>query len=345
MTLSLFLIIFKGSASEGQRNIFSNILTSYIDETAASVITTVPSQSQLSEINTLVADSNNKPKPTVLTIIQDNSVVSRGTILADILDGFTDNNNQVITYTVQEGDTLSFIASDYGVSVNTVIWANADKIKSADDIKPGMDLKIPPVTGVIHKVVKGDTVASIAKKYGVDVAKIVSFNGLTEGESLQTGDELIVPDGKISSPRVVPQQTTAKQFAYLPNIIGYFIWPTINKIGYDWGRIHGRNGVDLANNCGTPIIATANGTVTVAAMTDPLGRTGKKKNGGFGNFIKLLHPNGTETLYAHLMQLFVQPGQQVNQGQEIGLMGSTGNSTGCHIHFEVHGAKNPLAKY
>lgn len=311
----------------------SNLFTNYIEETAAAVVT-APSQNQLADINSLVAYAGNErlPRPSMLNTIQDNSIVSRGTILTDFLDEFTDRGAQISTYTVQEGDTLSFIASDYGVSVSTIIWAN--NLRDADAIRPGMDLKIPPVTGVLHKVKKGDTVGSIAKKYGVKEEEIVSFNGLPLGGDLQIDDEIIVPGGKINTPNIPLQQSTAKRFAYLPTISGYYMQPAT---GYNWGRIHGRNGVDVANSCGTPIYAAADGTVAIA---DAIGY-----NGGFGKFIKLLHSNGTETLYAHASKLLANVGEFVSRGQQIAVMGSTGRSTGCHVHFEVHGARNPLAKY
>ena len=332
MLLAVFVIVFKGS-SEGQKSVLSNLLTSYIDETAAAVIT-APSHNQLADINSLVAyaKSEKAPQPSVINTIQDNSIVSRGTILTDILDEFSDRGAQISTYTVQEGDTLSFIASDYGVSVNTIIWAN--NLRDADAISPGIDLKIPPVTGVLHKVKKGDTLATIAKKYGVEEDKIKTFNSLPQAEDLQIDAEIVVPGGKINTPVVATQSNTAKRFAYLPSLSGYFMQPAT---GYNWGRIHGRNGVDVANSCGTPIYASADGTVT---LSDAVGY-----NGGFGKFIKIDHPNGTETLYAHASQLLVGVGEAVVRGQHIAVMGSTGRSTGCHVHFEVHGAKNPLAKY
>lgn len=137
MGLALLLIIFRGSASEGQQSIFGNLLSSYIEETAASAATDL-SQNQLADINSISAISGlgKSPRPSSLNTIQDNSIVSRGSILTTILDDFSDRGNQIAAYTVQDGDTLSFIASDYGVSVKTIIWAN--KLKDADDIKPGM---------------------------------------------------------------------------------------------------------------------------------------------------------------------------------------------------------------
>ena len=332
MALSLLLIIFKGS-SEVQKSIFSDILTKYIEETAASVIIS-PSNNELADINSIFARPGDSgvPKSSTLSTIQDNSIVSRGTILTDILNELTDRGTQISTYTVQEGDTLSFIASDYGVSVNTIIWANS--LKSPDAIKPGMELKIPPVTGVVHKVKKGDTVTSLAKKYGVEAEKIISFNFLPQEGNLQEGQELIVPDGKLQTQLAITQTSVAKRFTYLPNLTDFFRLPTI---GFNWGRIHGRNGVDIANSCGTPVYAAADGLVALAKSSG--------WNGGFGKVLKIAHSNGTETLYGHLSGLLASVGEYVAKGQEIAVMGSTGRSTGCHLHFEVHGAKNPLAKY
>jgi murein DD-endopeptidase MepM/ murein hydrolase activator NlpD len=332
MALSFLLIIFKGS-SEGQRSIFGNVLSGYIEETAVSAAIN-PSRNELADINSVVANPGygGVLKSSTLSTIQDNSIVSRGTILTDILDEFTGRGSQVSTYTVQEGDTLSFIASDYGVSINTVIWAN--NLKNADDINPGMELKIPPVTGVIHKVKKGDTIAALAKKYGVEADKIISFNFLPQEGDLQEGQELIIPGGKLQTQTAPAPVSTAKRFAYLPNLGGFFMIPAI---GFNWGRVHGRNGVDIANSCGTPIYAAADGFVTLAKSSG--------WNGGFGKFLRITHSNGTETLYAHLGGLLASVGEYIAKGQEIGLMGTTGRSTGCHLHFEVHGAKNPLAKY
>ncbi len=333
MTLALALLIFKGS-SEGQVSLFSNLLTSYIEETAASVTIDTP-QHQLADINSVFAFSgvNQKlPRPSVFNTIQDNSLVSRSTILTDLLDEFSDRGTEVISYTVQEGDTLSFIASDFGVNVATIIGAN--KLRSADEIRPGMELRIPPVDGVIHKVKKGDTVESIAKRYGVESDKIIGFNSLPQEGELQIDTELIIPGGKLPKDVAPRQQVVAKRFAYLPNLGDFFALPVL---GYNWGRIHGRNGVDIANSCGTPVYAAADGIIQLAKNSG--------WNGGFGKFAKIVHQNGTETLYAHLAKVTTTVGESVLKNQQIGLIGSTGRSTGCHLHFEVHGARNPLAKY
>ncbi len=225
--------------------------------------------------------------------------------------------------------------------MNSIIWANG--LKDADSISPGQVLRIPPVTGVIHKTKAGDTAAALAKKYSADVDRIIAYNQLPKDGSLDAGDEIIIPDGKMTGPVVVAATvgtaSTARlakssaTFSHLPDLGDYFRAPAT---GFNWGRIHGRNGVDLANSCGTPVYAAAGGVVTVADASG--------YNGGFGQYIKISHPNGTETLYAHSMKLLVSVGQTVAKGDKIMLMGTTGRSTGCHVHFEVHGARNLLAK-
>lgn len=338
LILVFLIIVFKGTNGDGQTSLFSNLLRTYVEETSASVINISKSQNQLADTNSLVALSGqnlgqggelNTFEPST---IQENSIMATNPAATDYIEtGF--KRNQIVEYTVQPGDLLSFIASDYGVSTDSIIWAN--NLVNADSIKPDQVLRIPPVSGVIHKIKSGDTIASIAKKYGVSLDKVLAFNELKDGEALDIDTEIIVPDGQIKTfYRSVTGTTVAKRFSYLPDLGDYFLIPTA---GYDWGRLHGRNGVDIANSCGTQIYAAADGfTATV---------DGSGWNGGFGKFIKLIHPNGTETLYAHLNKLLITPGEYIAKGQPIALMGTTGHSTGCHLHFEVHGAKNPLAKY
>ncbi len=341
LALVFLVLVFKGTSNEGQVNLFSNLVRSYTEEILASTITISQSQNQLADINSLTAlngqnlgrggeESNNLDPST----IQENSLMANNPTATDYIEtGF--KSNQIVEYTVQPGDLLSFIASDYGVSVNSIIWAN--NLRDADSIKPDQVLRIPPVSGVIHKVKTGDTVASIAKKYGATPDKILTLNNLKKDQPLDIDEELIVPDGQIKSFIITKQGTQpsiAKRFSYLPDLGDYFMIPTQGRISQG---LHGRNGVDLANSCSTPIYAAADGR---AVTVDNVGY-----NGGFGKFIMLVHPNGTETLYSHTSKLLITTGQVVAKGQLIALMGSTGRSTGCHLHFEVHGARNPLVKY
>lgn len=262
--------------------------------------------------------------------MQQNSLLSYNSLENDFKDFEGVSRSSVTTYVVQEGDALSFIASDFGVSISSIIWAN--NLRDADSLTLGMKLKIPPVSGVIHKVKSGDTIEKIAKKYGIKAEEILDFNKLPRDGAIQIGVEIMVPGGKINQGNVYVQARS--RFSYLPNLGGYFSLPAA---GFNWGRIHGRNGVDVANSCGTPIYSAADGQV---AISDGIGW-----NGGFGKYIKIVHPNGTETVYAHNSKNNVFTGQHVHKGQLIALMGTTGRSTGCHLHFEVHGAKNPLARY
>jgi len=340
LVLVFFMLMLKGSTGEGQPTIFANLIEEYVEETSVSFADYTQIPAQLADISTLAAlntdnlgrggqETEITPNP-----VNENSLMAHSPISTDYMETGGFKRNQITEYTVQTGDLLSFIASDYGVSVNSLIWAN--QLKDADSISPGQTLKIPPVSGVIHWVKKNDTIASIAKKYSAEESKIIEFNSLPQSGELQVGGEIIVPDGQIKSTYVasITNNATVKRFGYLPNLSDYFMQPAN---GYNWGRIHGRNGVDIANSCGTPIYAAANGSVAIA--------DGTGYNGGFGKFVKLIHSNGTETLYAHATKLLISIGEYAQRGQMIALMGSTGRSTGCHLHFEVHGARNPLARY
>lgn len=325
----------------------------YTEETSASIIST-DSTFPITDINSLMSihttttgqtntnqgayghgdTEQDTPTPYVM---HTDAIQAVSAVSTDYLDDF--KPNKVIEYTVQPGDVISFIASDFGVNINSILWAN--KLSSPDNIKPGQVLKIPPVSGVIYTIQRGDTISIIAKKYGGDEAKIIAFNDLINGSHLDIGSDLIIPNGVLNIKKTDVKSgftssvtSVAKRFAYLVDLGDFFKIPTL---GFNWRIVHGRNGVDIANTCGTPVYAAADGNTAVALSSG--------WNGGFGKYIKLLHPNGTETLYAHLNKLLVADGEIVVKGQKIGLIGTTGRSTGCHLHFEVHGARNPLAKY
>jgi lysostaphin len=145
---------------------------------------------------------------------------------------------------------------------------------------------------------------------------------------------VIIPGGKTNASQVAGAGSS------LPNFNNEFIAPAG---GYDWGILHHYNAVDIANSCGTPVVAAADGTViSDENIADTLGGW----NDGYGNFILIEHSfgDGVRTRYAHLEKMLVQPGDYVQQGQVIGLMGESGDATGCHVHFEVIGAQNPFAK-
>ena len=348
LVIVLVLITIKGPSAD-QLGIVGNVVRHYTEETSASIIPIVTSL-QLTDIGSFMGSSISIISPATISstiyegqggpeedtppdiyTIQGGSIQAIDSVSTDYLNDI--KPNKIIEYTIQPGDLLSFIASDYGVSVNDLIWAN--NLKDANSIKPDQIIRIPPISGVIHKVKNGDTVTSIAKKYGVSEEKVISFNRLSETENLKIDEEIIVPGGKMTIPSITKNQTTAVAiFAHLPNLGDYFMLPTHGRITQG---LHGRNGVDIAAACGTSIFADADG---IATTVDNVGY-----NGGFGKLIKLSHSNGTETLFGHASKLLITAGQTVAKGQLIALMGTTGRSTGCHLHWEVHGAKHPLSNF
>lgn len=243
--------------------------------------------------------------------------------------------DKIENYEVREGDTLESIAEKFEISVDTVKWANNLK---TDIINQGDILKILPITGVVHKVVSGDNVYSIAKKYGTDAQKIVNFpfNDFEDLEtfSLVVGQTLYVPDGVIEAeqPKYLAQRVVTQIQAGVKGTSN-FIWPTSGGISQSPVWYH--MALDITNSPGTSILTSDTGTVTYAGCL----------NWGYGCHIIVDHANGYQTLYAHLNSIGVAVGQAVTQGQQIGLMGSTGRSTGPHLHFEVRSGgtlMNPL---
>jgi murein DD-endopeptidase MepM/ murein hydrolase activator NlpD len=261
--------------------------------------------------------------------------------LADITD--QPQSSQISVYTVRQGDTLSEIAEMFDVSVNTIIWANDIKNRV---IHPGDMLIILPVSGIRHTVAKGETLASIAKKYKGDAKEIASYNELSGDSDLVVGSVVIIPNGEavatVSAPAATPKSasgsagTTAKLHdAGGPSYSGYYTWPLVG--GVITQGLHGYNAVDIGAPKNTPILAAADGTVIIA-------KNNGAWNGGYGNYVVIQHSNGTQTLYAHATQVLAAVGDQVTQGQTIALVGETGEATGYHLHFEVRGAQNPFGK-
>ncbi len=245
--------------------------------------------------------------------------------LADI----EENQSATISiYVVREGDTLSGIAKMFGVTTNTIAWAND---VSRGLIRPGQTLIILPISGVRHTVVKGDTLQNIAKKYKADAAEIAQYNHLASDAKLAVGDVVLVPDGEIAAPPLAGRPAPLRG-AGGPVYEGYYLRPLLG--GRKTQGLHGYNGIDLATYLGAPIFASAAGDVIISREYG--------WNGGYGKYIVIAHENGTQTLYAHNSQNNVAAGHRVVRGQIIGYVGSTGRSTGSHLHFEVRGAKNPF---
>lgn len=253
---------------------------------------------------------------------------------------------EVIQYTVQPGDNVSNIASKFEVSADSILWANAKLEDNPDMLSVGQVLNIPPVSGVLHKVQKGETVRSIAEKYkskkfdaNALVQKIVNLEFNQERHDFKNPDYvltvdqyLMVPDGvKPYQPRIVytysgPIPATAARGT------GTFGWPVKGYITQPFWSRH--PGIDIGAPKGTPVVASDSGYVIQAGWN----------NAGYGFMILINHGNGYVTRYAHLSALNVEVGESVKKGQLIGRVGSTGNSTGPHLHFEIiqgSGHRNP----
>lgn len=245
------------------------------------------------------------------------------------------SSGEISVYVVREGDSLSQIAEMFGVTANTILWAN--DLKSANLIKPGSSLIILPVSGVRYAVKQGDSIASIAKTYAGDVDDIIAYNGLASTTDIAVGDIIVIPGGRATAPPA-PKKTIPKAGVGISakgsaaGGSGYFTHPVPGAIRTQ--GIHGYNGVDLGAANGTTIRAAAGGEVIISK--------GSGWNGGYGSYIVIKHANGTQTLYAHTSANYVSPGQSVSQGESIGAVGSTGQSTGSHLHFEVRGSTNPF---
>ncbi|MEK7650781.1 MAG: peptidoglycan DD-metalloendopeptidase family protein [Patescibacteria group bacterium] len=241
-------------------------------------------------------------------------------------------SDQISIYVVRPGDSLSGIANMFNVSVNTIRWAN--DLSKNSVLQTGQTLLILPVDGIRHTVLKGETVASLAKKYNGDTREIVQFNGLENESDLKVGQIVMIPGGEEPAAAVTPgtKPTAPVKGASGPSYAGYYLRPISG--GTRTQGLHGYNGIDLADRAGTEIFAAASGRVIVAKSSG--------WNGGYGNYVVISHPNGTQTLYSHLRSLTVAQGATVERGQVIGYMGMTGKATGVHVHFEVRGAKNPF---
>ena len=256
------------------------------------------------------------------------------------------DTTDVTTYTVHSGDTIASVASMFNLSKSTII--NNNQLVPGQALKAGTILTILPTDGYLHTVAKGDTLKKIASKYKVDQNSIAFYNDIGLDDTLDIGDTLIVPDATFNpNPIVVNRSSTnpiRKIFepiftSSLPSLGSYLLRPLAVGVGHFVRGLHGarHSAVDIGAQIGTPILAAADGVVRVA-MTSGY-------NTGYGKYVMIDHSyNGINfnTVYGHMSRVAVSPGQTVARGQVIGFVGSTGRSTGPHVHFEVNGAINPI---
>ena len=252
---------------------------------------------------------------------------------------------EIETYVAVSGDTFSTIAEQFGISLNTLLWSNNLSVRSV--LKPGAELSILPTSGVAHKVSSGDTLNSIANKYDAEPEDILNFNRLASADDLVAGEQLIVPGGEvqysapsrssaitsvITSP-TTSTPTTTSTIAPSTSGSGRMLWPTdLYVITQYYGWRH--TGIDIDCHYTNDNYAADYGVVQYSGWKS-----------GYGYTVEINHGNGIVTRYGHHASLYVSAGQQVTPGQPLGRCGTTGRSTGTHLHFEVivnGGFRNPL---
>lgn len=320
------------------------VLASFLPKTG-SEIAGAGATLEVAYSDTFIEPVNNQADSPEFYLIQGNSLVGFAppmTVTTQVLGMImgevgTEVGKDVIEYEVKSGDTVSSVADDFGISVNTLLWAN--DLTSKSKLKIGQKLIILPVSGVLHHIKSGDTVLALALKYKASSKEIVEFNELASDDDIFIGDILIIPEGKM--PATVKSSYASSN--YIPVASSYFICPIASPC-HITQRLHWYNAIDFSHGkCGDSIYAAAGGVVQ---------RVKYGYNSGAGNTITILHPNGVVTSYGHILSSLVSPGDQVYQGQIIALMGGNtatqgagaGMSTGCHVHFAVHGASNPFGK-
>ena len=282
-----------------------------------------------------------------VNILSDNAMLpATGPMgVSDGKDAIDSSCGDITTYKVIENDSISKVAKMLGVTENTVLVANGMKKKLVkDDV-----LFIQDISGVKVTVTSGQTLQIIAKRYKVNINDIAFCNGIAPDAKLATGVELMIPGGDIADEggdKPAPNLGSAlsRDLQYyaihsLQELVDYFIYPLPLGIGRKTQGLHGpgHRGIDYGAPKGTPIYASAKGVVNIVC---------KGWCGGYGLTVAIGHSEkNTKTLYAHMSKIVTFTGASVNQGEVIGYVGSTGHSTGPHLHFEVFNARNPGADW
>jgi len=240
--------------------------------------------------------------------------------------GESDVREQVFYYTVQPGDTLLSVALEFGRDLSLMPCATSPFRPEPIVLQPGEVLRIPPASAACHRVQVGETVRSVAAQYHLPVKTLLAeaWNDLADDDlTLWPGRWILVEGGSTASPVTVRQPTPTPTSAPWPYGDGDFIWPLHGIITQRWSLHH--RAIDIAAPLGTPVVAADNGKVIRAGWNTQ----------GYGWLVIIDHGNDYLTLYAHLSSIKVNLGDVVGRGTVIGLVGSTGHSTGPHLHFEI----------
>lgn len=287
--------------------------------------------------------------PTYLEQSADSSGISR--FARPHTDVPSEGRAEVLVYTVKSGDTLFDIAEKFGLNPETVLWANQVTLgDNPHSLRPGQELNILPVDGTYHRWSAGDGLGGVARFFGVTPDDIIGFSGNhlsydTIGDlsnpNIEPGTWLVIPDGRRAFvswsapeiPRDDPEVArvlgpgVCETVADGANGSGVFVWPADHQYlsGFDYTPNANHLGIDIDGEEGDPVYAADSGVIVYAGWN----------SWGYGNVVVINHGNGWQTLYAHLSTTYVACGQSVLQGAVIAAMGSTGNATGSHLHYEM----------
>jgi len=362
----IFILLIASTPSQANAGFFDFIIGTSTQASEADTSTASSSNSQ----NVPVLDTSSiDPDVKNVTSNSDVNIVDGGALMADDTSGtdagtnsYVSSSDSITTYTVKEGDTLGKIASKFGISKNTILYANTD-IKST--LKVGQVLIILPVDGVSYTVKKGDTIESVAKAYKADPTDIAEFNDISSTKGLKAGQVIIVPGGVLAKKPEAPKKIAEKSSSKIQSndtssiqiadksdnkvektqaspedissgngILNDYIWPLPKGTGRVSQRLHDDNAYDFAAPRGTPIYAIADGTVLIA--------DGSGYNGGYGLYVVINFNDGGQAIFGHMSKVAAEAGETVKQGDIIGYVGSTGRSTGNHVHIGYRGGKpNP----
>ncbi|MCL2791675.1 MAG: M23 family metallopeptidase [Spirochaetaceae bacterium] len=243
-----------------------------------------------------------------------------GSVDLSIIRGGVNVRNHVVA----RGESISVIAQRYNINQGTIISFN--NIQNARLITAGTTLRIPDTNGLFYRVRQGDSLSSIASRHRVNLNDILDINNL-DSSVIRPGQELFIPGA------------TMERFALKKALGELFVFPVQGRLTSPFGMRNdpftGRrmmhNGIDIANNIGTPVRATADGQVIMVGFSSVYGR-----------YIILRHPGNYQSLYAHLDRARVREGDRVVQNQVIGDLGNTGRSTGPHLHFSIYHNQRPI---
>lgn len=335
----------------GQNKLLSSLSNENFDnESLTEESGSVPSQPVSYQKKNAIIATPQLETPSLVTLnltatTPDGSALVKPLIGTDILAPKNRLRDQTEEYIVKDGDTIASISETYSVTVNTILWENRLTTKSV--LRVGQKLSILPTSGVSHTVRSGDNISKIAKLYDVEPDEIFAFNELQNSAQIRIGEKLIIPEGQIIVRPTPPVQLATPPKTRVASLKEIFttpiknpltpaklLWPTISHFVnqyFTWRH----TGLDIRGDFTSDIYVSEDGTVETSGWN----------SGGYGIQVLVDHGNGLKTRYAHLSKMLVTAGQSVKRGETIGIMGSTGHSTGTHLHYEVmvNGVKkNPL---